>query len=96
MSTLTIGDTSRDGAFRIAATEWNHNGTLRVTIEETTPGDGLIRELPVEKMRRLARRAIHHPEQTRQSPVIARGRLAGKPGQPGPRFLTFAVSRNER
>ncbi len=33
-----VGDTDRDGLFRIANTVWDSNGTLTVTITETAAG----------------------------------------------------------
>ena len=61
MSVAKVGDMNRTGTARITDTEWNGNGTLRVWIEDVA-GAGDVRA-----MRRLARRAIHHPEKTRSS-----------------------------
>lgn len=88
--TATIHDTSRCGTFEILDTNWDSNGTLRVTIRETV-GDGCLdmsEEHMVKAMRRLARKAIHHPEKTRSSRVIGRGIYYGCD------TVTFAVSRN--
>lgn len=89
---LTIGDRSRDGLLEIADTSWDSNGTMFVTVRELIGGRTGWRDgLPIERMRRLARRAIHHPEQTRSSRVV---RKEYAPSQ-GCWFVTFAVSRLE-
>lgn len=82
---LTVGDTNRAGTLRIIGAEWDHNGTMRVTVEDTR-GYG---EPDMRVMRRLARRTLMYPEKTRSSRVIA-----VRPGELGP-AVTFAVSRLE-
>ena len=71
MSVAKIGDTNHAGTARITDTEWNGNGTLHVWIEDLA-GTGNIRA-----MRRLARRAIHHPEKTRSSACSISRRSGG-------------------
>lgn len=89
MSTLTIGDRSRDELLEIADTNWDHNGTLRVTVRELIGGypTGWIGGLPLARMRRLARRAIDHPELTRSAREVNRFYSSGCWS------VTFAVSR---
>jgi hypothetical protein len=86
---LTIGDTSRDGLLQIVDTSWNHNGTMHVTVRELIGHHCWIGGVPIEKMRRLARRAIHHPDKTRSSRVVRKSYSEGCD------YVTFAVSRNE-
>lgn len=86
MRELTIGDTNRAGTLQIMDTAWDHNGTLRVTVRDNTYG---IRD-QTEAMRRLARRALQHPETIRSSRVIRRFTADGCP------HITFAVSRLPR
>ena len=93
--TLTIGDLSRDGLLQIVDTAWDSNGTMRVTVREMIGGLaswGLPERLVIERMRRLARRAL--PEytagQTRKSPVVRKFHADGC------FYVTFAVSRNPR
>lgn len=90
--TLKIGDTSRDGLLQITDTNWNHNGTLRVTVREMIgqrweeyPGG---RNNVIRRARTLARRALPHPERTRSSKVIRTWVAEGES------HVTFAVSRN--
>ena len=52
MSTLTIGDTSRDGTLHITDTAWDHNGGLRVTVVDLIGAGGRIGGLDVRAMRR--------------------------------------------
>lgn len=82
-ATLTIGDRNRAGDLEITDTAWDHNGTMRVTVRELT---GQC-EIDVAAARRLARRAIHHPEKTRSSRVIRTWFAQGST------HVTFAVSR---
>lgn len=89
---VTIGSMSRNGLFQIVDTNWDHNGTLRVTVREMV-GDGCLDMSDakmVQAMRRLARRAIGHPEKTRSSRVVNRFTYQGCA------TVTFAVSRLER
>ena len=93
MTTLTIHDQSRDGLLEIADTAWDHNGTLRVTVRELIGGGAISwpgGKLPVAAMRRLARRALDHPDKTRSSRLIRtfEDQSCG--------FATFAVSRLPR
>lgn len=85
--TLTIGDRTRDGLLEIADTSWDHNGTLNVTVRELIGSGGWIGGLPIERMRRLARRALQHPDTIRSSRVVRRSRAYGCD------YVTFAVSR---
>jgi hypothetical protein len=90
MRTLAIGDQSRDGLVQITDTRWDHNGTLFVTVRELIGGHAWTGGVPIEKMRRLARRALPYPEKTRSSRLV-RTWYAG-----GCDHATFAVSRLER
>ena len=86
--TLTIGDYSRDGYYQITDTNWDHNGTLRVTVRELY-GVSMIGPGMLEAMRRLARRAISHPDKTRSARTV-RTFYAN-----GCSHATFAVTRND-
>jgi hypothetical protein len=88
--TLTIGDRSRDGLLEITDTNWDNNGTLRVTVRELVGTGSWVGGLPIERMRRLARRAIAHPEKTRSARVIRRWTHGDCD------HVTFAVSRLDR
>src|SRR6478735_4587946 len=88
--TLTIGDRNPSGDLEIVDTAWDHNGTLRVTVRELY-GRGAGEALPIRRMRTLARRALSHPEHTRQSRLIRTDYNAGRGA-----LATFAVSRLER
>lgn len=90
---LEIGDYSRDGLLQIADTNWDSNGTLRVTVRELIGGgdSGWIGGMPIRRMRNLARRAIMYPENTRSSRVVSKD---NGDGQDSGR-VTFAVSRLE-
>jgi hypothetical protein len=87
MTTKTIGDRTRDGLLEITDTHWDHNGTLRVTVRELIGSGCWIGGLPLDRMRRLARTAIPHPEKTKSSRVVRRS------SQYGCDYVTFAVSR---
>lgn len=84
---LTIRDRSRDGLLEITDTRWDNNGTLFVTVRELIGTGCWVGGVPIERMRRLARRAIEHPEQTRSSRVVNRFVDGGCDA------VTFAVSR---
>lgn len=88
---LTIGDRTDDGLLEIADTNWDSNGTLRVTIRELIgEGDaGWIGGMPIRRMRTLARRALpeYRDGQTRSSRVVRKFVAEGCG------FVTFAVSR---
>lgn len=86
---LTIGDTSRDGLLEITDTRWDSNGTMFVTVRELIGAGCWVGGLPVERMRRLARRAIAHPDKTRSSRVVRTWKQGGSD------HVTFAVSRLE-
>jgi len=86
---LGIGDTSRNGMYQITDTNWDHNGTLRVTVRELY-GVSMVGPQMLEAMRRLARRALSHPDQTRSA------RTARTFYADGCSHATFAVSRLER
>lgn len=87
--TLEIGDRSKDGLLEITDTNWDHNGTLRVTVRELIGHNGWTGGLPIERMRGLARRALSHPEQTRSSRTINKFTSGGCD------HVTFAVSRQD-
>jgi hypothetical protein len=89
---LQIADQSRDGLLRISDTNWDHNGTLRVTVTEligsncwTLPQDKLI-----AKARRFARRALMYPEKTTGSRLVRTWHAEGS------QHFTFAVTRLPR
>lgn len=84
-----IGDGTPDGMLVIADTAWDSNGTLRVTVRLLGRGSDFVGGFPLRRARRLARRAIMHPEKTRSARVL-RTFTAG-----GCDFVTFAVSRLE-
>lgn len=88
--TLTIGDRTRDGLLEITDTSWDYNGTLRVTVRELIGSGGWVDGFPVARARRLARRALQHPETIRSSRVVRRWHHAGC------EHVTFAVSRLSR
>lgn len=87
-NTLTIGDRSRDGLLEITDTRWDSNGTMFVTVRELIGHNSWIGGVPIERMRRLARRALMYPEQTRSSRVVNRFTSGDCD------HVTFAVSRN--
>lgn len=89
MSTLNIGDRSSDGLLEITDTRWDSNGTLFVTVRELVGSGCWVGGLPLARMRRLARRAIAHPEKTRSSRVVNEFKSGGSD------HVTFAVSRLE-
>ncbi len=72
MDPLTVGDRSHDGQLEITETRWDGNGTLTVTVRELVGARAWPDGLPVERMRRLARRALMHPEKTRSARVVKR------------------------
>lgn len=78
---LTIGDSSRDGLFQITDTNWDSNGTMRVTVRHLMDMD--YHPEFIRGMRRLARKAIHMQHLTRSSRVV---HVDGS-------SVTFAVSR---
>lgn len=82
---LTIGDYSRNGLHQIVDTNWDSNGTLKVTVRDLSEDGGDH----TKAMRRLARKAIMYPENTRSSRVINRFTHGGT------KQVTFAVSRLE-
>lgn len=91
----TIGDTSPDGLVQITDTRWDSNGTMFVTVREMIGSgcwDPSVSNLdshgfPLNKARRLARRALAHPEKTRSARVVRRFKDGGCD------WVTFAVSR---
>ncbi len=87
---LTVGDSTPDGLLVITDTAWDSNGTLRVTVRERMGAGCWTGGLPMRRMRRLARRAIHHPDKTRSSRVLRRWTANGC------EHVTFAVTRLER
>ena len=89
-NTLAVGDTDRDGLFQITNTTWDSNGTMTVTIIETDAGirASMPHGIEIRRMRRLARRALAHPEITRSSRVLDEDVHEGR------RRVRFLVSRN--
>lgn len=87
MGILEIGDTSRDGLLQITDTRWDGNGTLFVTVRELIGTKCWRGGLPIGRMRRLARRAIAHPNKTRSSRTVRTWSAMGCD------HVTFAVSR---
>ncbi len=85
---LKVGDTDRAGTMQIVATDWDHNGTLRVTVACPFPRT----QKSDDAARRLARRAITYPEKTRSSRLI---RVAETLDDAFRIHVTFAVSRLE-
>ena len=85
----TIGDTTCDGLLQITETRWDSNGILFVTVRELIGGHCWVGGIPIERMRRLARRALMYPEKTRSSRVVRRWYADGCD------HVTFAVSRND-
>jgi hypothetical protein len=84
---LTIGDYSRNGLLQIVDTQWDSNGTLLVTVRELIGDRVLVDATSIERMRRLARRALMYPEKTRSSRVVRTFYADGCT------HVTFAVSR---
>jgi hypothetical protein len=84
---LQINDTNRDGTLQIMDTSWDSNGTLMVTIRDNIGTGCRVGGIDIRAMRRLARRAISHPEQTRSSRVVRQFTADGCD------YVTFAVSR---
>lgn len=90
-----IGARNRAGNLEITDTNWDSNGTLRVTVRDLY-GPRAFRDkgrgdAPIAAMRRLARRALHehYAGQTRSSRVVSMTNSGGS-------FqATFAVTRNE-
>lgn len=89
MKTLTIGDFSRNGCYQITDTRWDSNGTMFVTVREMY-GVSMFGPQMLAAARRLARRAISHPEKTRSARTV-RTFYSG-----GQSHATFAVSRLEQ
>lgn len=84
-----IRDRNYADTVEIVDTNWDSNGTLKVTVREligeASPGVNRMRQA-----RRLARRALMYPENTRSSAVIREFYADGST------HWTFAVSRHER
>ena len=87
--TKTIGDTNRDGTLQIMDTNWNGDGTLRVTVRDAMGTSNRVGGLDVPAMRRLARSALMYPENTRSSRVRRVFQADGCT------WVTFDVSRLE-
>lgn len=85
---LAVGATNRAGTYEIVATEWDHNGTMRVTVASPWPRT----QKTEDAARRLARRALMYPEKTRSSRLI-RVDLDTTNAAAYRILLTFAVSR---
>lgn len=91
MATAKIGSTNREGSVQIVDTRWDSNGTLFVTVRELLGGGAVSwdggRDAYLSRMRRLARRALEHPEQTRSVRAVREFYADGCA------HVTFAVSR---
>lgn len=89
MTTAEIGTRSRNGLYEITDTNWDSNGTMRVTVRELI-GEKELPKARIVSMRRLARRALpeYRQGQTRKSPEVNRV------WHNGSWHITFAVSRN--
>lgn len=85
----TIGSTDRDGLVQVVDTSWDSNGTLTVTVRELVGGGCFLggRDAYLPRMRRLARRALAHPEQTRSCRTVREFYADGSA------HVVFAVSR---
>lgn len=83
---LEIGDLSRNGLYQIVDTNWDCNGTLRVTVRELI-GERSINAVALRAMRDLARRALMYPEKTRSVRVVRQFFADGST------HVTFDVSR---
>lgn len=86
----TIGTRNREGFLEITDTNWDSNGTMRVTVRDLTNGErGNVGGIPSAAMRRLARRALveYYPGQTRSCRVLRKWHANGC------FHVTFAVSR---
>lgn len=84
---LEINDYNRAGNLQIVDTNWDHNGTLRVTVRDLTYSG----KDNTEAMRRLARRAASKPETTRSAKTVRKFTAHYDREVP---MATFAVSRN--
>lgn len=84
---LEINDYNRAGNLQIVDTNWDSNGTLRVTVRDLTYSG----RDNTDAMRRLARRCASKPETTRSSKVMRRFTAHYDHEVP---MITFAVSRN--
>lgn len=73
----------------VISKDWDHNGTLSVTVACPFPRTAKSDEAA----RRLARKQIGHPELTRSSRIAY---VAGTLDDSNRIHVTFAVSRNER
>jgi len=79
----TIHDTNRDGTLEIADTNWDHNGTLRVTIRDLE-GMYPVTVSRERQARYLAKQALDHAKTS----TFVRRFIAD-----GCMFTTFTVSR---
>jgi len=86
---LKPGDFNRAGTMQIVTTDWDHNGTLRVTVACPFPRT----QRSDDAARRLARRCLSYPEKTRSSRLI---HVAETLDADYRIHVTFAVSRLER
>jgi hypothetical protein len=89
---LTIGNTNRAGTLQITDTNWDSNGTLRVTVREMIGGHcwDLSQDKQDRAVRDFARRALMYPEKTRSSRIVRRWYAQGTD------HWTVAVSRLPR
>lgn len=85
--TAGIGDRTRNGLYEITDTNWDHNGTLRVTVRELI-GERELSPARIRAMRDLARRALPYPEKTRSAKCVRTWYAQGCS------HATFWVSRN--
>lgn len=87
MSEATIGTRTRNGLYEVTDTNWDHNGTLRVTVREFI-GERELSPGAIRAMRDLARRALPHPHLTRSARCVRTWYAQGG------MHATFWVSRN--
>lgn len=67
MAVLTIGEGTRDGLLQIIDTSVQRDGSMNVSVRELIGGgdNGWIGGMPIERMRKLAKRAVEFPGRTR-------------------------------
>lgn len=87
MAIAEIGDTNPQGTVQIIDTNWDSNGTLRVTVREMI-GEIKPPDTRLKQARRLARRALAHPRLTKSSRVTRTFYVDNST------HWTFAVSRH--
>jgi len=88
---VTIGTFSRNGLYQITDTNWDSNGTLKVTVREMI-GEREMPKARLEAMRKFARRALpeYRPGQTKGAATVRTWFANGQS------HATFAVTRLDR